>query len=709
MKPRSHRRNLLWILALTLLVSATECMAFTLDVVKGFGTGSYAQGSEVFIESFPYDDTDPARSGLEPANANQPVRIFDRWVGDTETLADVYSARTSLTMPAADIVLTATYKASYRWGPPRFVAEIPPVHTGIIFMFHGAGGSARNMFANDEIQSFVAEALSRGFGVVALDSLDRFEKRWQESTSPVENADLQRAAAARHALIAEGRMGAEEPVYVLGASNGGTLVSLFDQSVQTALDFPVSAAAIYISSGNLTVMETTPVPTIFALAENDDATFPAEIAFDTLVRRGVPSQIWVNSPTPVHPGRFWRIDGLNLTDSESIYFALRTGGFLDNGDFLTGNPKTSGWEGVIPAEYGDFMKQIGDQLKAAYAEHGFMADLNDKVLDFFRNPTTQLELVPSVSGFDPASGVPGSSVTVFGDNFVAVDSVTIDGVPAEFTVVSGAQLRATVPLGAVTGPIAVNNSAGTGLSTDNFVVGGPTITDFYPLSGPPGMLITVYGEGFVNVTGVSVGVVPATIVGGNTYSLAFKVPLGATSAPITVTNDLGTTVSSSNFNVTGPSIESLDPASGLPGNIIAIKGEGFAAVDEVAFDGIPAEVVLATSSTLRVRVPDGAHSGPVSVRNYLGTAVSPVDFQVPSPIITAFDPVEGKAGDRVIISGDGFSGLIAVTFAGVEAEILATIGGTIWVSVPDGATTGPILVTTSAGTGVSSTNFRLLP
>ena len=117
-----------------------------------------------------------------------------------------------------------------------------------------------------------------------------------------------------------------------------------------------------------------------------------------------------------------RIDGLALADSETIYTALRNGGFLAEDNYVIDSPKTSGWESVIPVEYDDFMKQIADQLKAAHAAHGFTADLNDKVLDFLRNPVTQFELVPMVSGFDPVSAVPGGSVTVFGDNFVAFGS-----------------------------------------------------------------------------------------------------------------------------------------------------------------------------------------------------------------------------------------------------------------------------------------------
>jgi hypothetical protein len=407
----------------------------------------------------------------------------------------------------------------------------------------------------------------------------------------------------------------------------------------------------------------------------------------------------------VHPGSFWRIDGLALADSEAIYAALVRAGFLDPAGQVLDNPKTSGWEAAIPAAYADFVHEIGDQLKVAYGAHGFISDLNDKVLDFLVHPSTAVTLVPRVSGFDPLSGAPGSFVNIYGDNFVAVEAVTFNGVPADFTLASGSQLQAQVPAGASSGPIAVLNAAGTGTSTEDFVIAGPTITSFSPASGPPGTLVTVDGSGFVDVTEVAIGGVVATIVSGTAYRLSIQVPMGATSGPVSVTNAVGSGVSNADFTVTGPMITSLEPASGYAESVVVINGNGFAAVEEVAFDGLPTEVLYAGTSSLRVRVPIGAQTGLVTVTNYLGTGVSPVDFVVLPPTIASFSPTEGSVGTRVTLSGSGFSGLTAVTFNGVAAEVLSSTATSLRVRVPEGATSGPIMVTTSSGAGQSSANF----
>ena len=80
---------------------------------------------------------------------------------------------------------------------------------------------------------------------------------------------------------------------------------------------------------------------------------------------------------------------------------------------------------------------------------------------------------PVVGGFAPASGHPGTVVTVTGSGFGRVIAVTFGGVRAStFTPLSDTQLTAVVPFGAATGPVGVLTAGGTGTSTDSFVVPG---------------------------------------------------------------------------------------------------------------------------------------------------------------------------------------------------------------------------------------------
>jgi plastocyanin len=77
---------------------------------------------------------------------------------------------------------------------------------------------------------------------------------------------------------------------------------------------------------------------------------------------------------------------------------------------------------------------------------------------------------PSISGFVPASGGPGTSVTISGSGFTNATAVRFNGTPATFSVASDTQITATVPSGATSGPIGVTGPGGTGTSAASFSV-----------------------------------------------------------------------------------------------------------------------------------------------------------------------------------------------------------------------------------------------
>ena len=93
----------------------------------------------------------------------------------------------------------------------------------------------------------------------------------------------------------------------------------------------------------------------------------------------------------------------------------------------------------------------------------------------------------------------------------------------------------------------------------------------------------------------------------------------------------------------------------------------------------------------------------ISVRlNQLGAA------PVVPPTLTAFSPVSGPVGTVVTLTGTGFTGTTAITFNGVTAPNYTVVSATsITVTVPLGATTGPITVTAPTGTVSSSASFTV--
>ncbi|MFD1874630.1 T9SS type A sorting domain-containing protein [Hymenobacter bucti] len=84
---------------------------------------------------------------------------------------------------------------------------------------------------------------------------------------------------------------------------------------------------------------------------------------------------------------------------------------------------------------------------------------------------------PTISGFTPAAGPVGTSVTVTGTYFTASTTVAFNGVAATSVAVTNATtLTATVPSGATTGAISVGTSGGTATSATAYTVTVPTIT-----------------------------------------------------------------------------------------------------------------------------------------------------------------------------------------------------------------------------------------
>ena len=69
----------------------------------------------------------------------------------------------------------------------------------------------------------------------------------------------------------------------------------------------------------------------------------------------------------------------------------------------------------------------------------------------------------------------------------------------------------------------------------------------------------------------------------------------------------------------------------------------------------------------------------------------------PPPTISSVSPDQGEIGTPVAISGSGLANASSLSFNGVAAQVLGDSGNTIATSVPSGATTGNIVVTTPYG------------
>jgi len=161
-----------------------------------------------------------------------------------------------------------------------------------------------------------------------------------------------------------------------------------------------------------------------------------------------------------------------------------------------------------------------------------------------------------------------------------------------------------------------------------------------------------------------------------------------------------------------PTISSFTPTSGAPGTGVAITGTGFSGATAVRFGSASALFTVGSSTTITATVPSGAVSGPISVQTPNGTATSAGTFTVlggggGGPIITGFTPAAGPVGTTVTISGSGFAGATAVAFNGAAAVYTVNGSNQIIATVPAGATSGQISVTTPGGSATSSSSFAV--
>jgi hypothetical protein len=110
---------------------------------------------------------------------------------------------------------------------------------------------------------------------------------------------------------------------------------------------------------------------------------------------------------------------------------------------------------------------------------------------------------------------------------------------------------------------------------------------------------------------------------------------------------------------------------------------------------------------LTATVPKGGSTGSVTVKTPSATLTSNHVFVV-TPFIKSFNPTSGKVGTVVVITGTTFTGTTKVTFGGVPATSFTVNSDTqVTATVPAGAVTGKITITTPSGTAVSAGVFTV--
>ncbi len=291
---------------------------------------------------------------------------------------------------------------------------------------------------------------------------------------------------------------------------------------------------------------------------------------------------------------------------------------------------------------------------------------------------------PSITSLTPNSGAVGSSVTVAGNNFGATQgtsTVQFNGTTASPTSWSSTSIAVAVPSGATTGPVVVtvNGQASNGVTftvNSSGTVAG-TIKKTVDNSPISGALVEALQGGVVKGS--------ATSSGSGAYSIA-GLPSG--------TYDVRVSASGYQTKLQGGVVVTTGNTTTFDQTLDIAQATGD--IDYI-YDDLGRLVAVVTAQEVTSYTYD-------AVGNLLS-----ISKGSPSQVtVLQFTPTHGPVGTTVTIQGTGFSATPSqnsVSFNGVAATVTSATTTRLVTTVPSGATTGPISVTSPNGTAASGVPF----
>jgi len=332
----------------------------------------------------------------------------------------------------------------------------------------------------------------------------------------------------------------------------------------------------------------------------------------------------------------------------------------------------------------------------------------------------------SVTKMEPASGTPGTTVTLTGTGFrtkTKDHNVYMGPEKIKVTDVGDGKLSFKIPDDAPDGSISfrveVIDRGEATVPTPFYVFRSPQITSFEPSRGPAGTRVTLKGKYFgtmISHVRVLIGSQICRVTSVVPDKISLMIPNGAKTGPFEVqTRRRGNDTSKDEFEVYEPvRITGVLPSAGYEGMKITVFGGGFdtnRSRNKVMLNGKKVKVVSANSSKIEIIVPNNATSGKVTIEvPKRGNAVSPKPFDVVEKVeVLSFSPEKGVPGTIVNIKGKGFAN------QGLRAWIDKTPIGLrvinpqeIIVQIPPGAENGKFIVhAPRAGRSESLRTFKV--
>ena len=315
----------------------------------------------------------------------------------------------------------------------------------------------------------------------------------------------------------------------------------------------------------------------------------------------------------------------------------------------------------------------------------------------------------------------GFEIFISGQNLANPTSVTCGGIPVPLAniVVSAPNVirlivPATWPMG--TNPVVVTTANGTSNSVSLTIT--HYVENYRPGGGVySGFVVAMNGTRLSTVSAVTIGGMAASFTVVSDTRINVTVPNFGTALGdkvVTTTTPLGGTVSGPFplrvFAATGPIITAISPLSGPVGSVVAIDGFNLNTVTTVRIGNVtlPAGTfTIVNANRINATVPPNAQSGfSVGVINPTTGNVSDEVFTVTAPLITInnVDILSAPANATITITGNNLTGA-QVAVSQIPLNVLSNNGTTMTVQAPSFAWSGPIIVTSPAGTELQAGFF----
>ncbi len=268
---------------------------------------------------------------------------------------------------------------------------IPAHPIGLVYLFHGSGGSADFARKVDTVDA-LNTLTDRGYGFVSTDSTERTgAKQWDvESATTATNADLPRLERLQQDLVATTGVDATTPLFGIGMSNGSSFVSIWAEALKQD-GYPVHGVAKYMAGVPIAVKANggVTVPTQMVIAVNDTTTSPAKERNDLIAIQasGVDGRLDQENERAVLAARYLRIPGIDQSTADAIVTAIRNAGIIDSTGHRivpVADLQTDLLAVTLPANVpAGLRNDVGNQTFAMLAMHQFTAEFKTQTADWF--------------------------------------------------------------------------------------------------------------------------------------------------------------------------------------------------------------------------------------------------------------------------------------------------------------------------------------